>query len=67
VGNFISAAYLNDDELVKWISNNFEAYAYRHVASLLNLAMYTVLKKKKLKDTLSQVRNARNTSLCVTT
>lgn len=55
VTGYIRASYFNEEDLMSWVHQNYEQYAFRHVASLLHNAMSSVLKKKKLKDALGQV------------
>ena len=50
VDNYVRAAYLSEDELIHWVNQNWQVYAYRHLTGLLNQNLSSVMKKGKLKD-----------------
>lgn len=51
VDNFVKASYLSEDELVHWVEQNWQNYAYRHLHSLLTNS--SVMKKKRLKEAIA--------------
>ena len=63
VDNYIRALYLSEEEVLEWVRNNWQAYAYRHLHGLLsqassaansNMGMnVNVLKKKRLHTSLA--------------
>ncbi len=55
VDAFIQAAYLPEEELLEWVRENWQVYAYRHIAGLLTQQLSSMLNSKKLKDALSVI------------
>mmetsp|Transcript_3685 Transcript_3685/g.3821 ORF Transcript_3685/g.3821 Transcript_3685/m.3821 type:complete len:1269 (+) Transcript_3685:182-3988(+) len=61
VDNYVRASYLSEDEVLEWVRNNWQAYAYRHLHGLLQQASSSansnmnvnVLKKKRLTTALT--------------
>ena len=55
VDNFVRASYLSEEEVLEWVRNNWQGYAYRHLLGLLtqvymssnNNMNVNVLKKKR--------------------
>jgi hypothetical protein len=50
---FIRATGLSEDDMMNWVRENWQIYAYRHLNTLINQTLGSVLKKNKLKDSLS--------------
>jgi len=50
VDNFLRSAMLSEEELLNWVRDNWESYAYRHVHGLLTQVLFSMLNSKKLKD-----------------
>ena len=50
VDNFLRSALLSEEELLGWVRDNWESYAYRHVHGLLTQVLFSMLNSKKLKD-----------------
>lgn len=53
VDTYVKASYLSDDEIVHWVHQNHQIYAYRHLNGLLSQTFSSVMKKKKLKDAIN--------------
>jgi hypothetical protein len=53
VDNYVKALYLSDEEVVHWAQQNWQSYTQRHLHGLLHQAMSSVMKKKRLKDSLT--------------
>jgi hypothetical protein len=53
VDNYVKALYLSDEEIVHWTQQSWQSYSQRHLNGLLHQALSSVLKKKRLKDSLS--------------
>lgn len=54
VDNYVKASYLTDDEIVHWVQQNWQMYAYRHLNGLLNQSISTsVINKKTLKNAIA--------------
>lgn len=61
VDNYVRASYLSEEEVLEWVRNNWQTYAYRHIHGLLiqssgsaasNMNV-SVLKKKRLTSALA--------------
>lgn len=55
IDNFLKAFYLSEDEMMNWIRDNYQAYPYRHVHSLLSQTMSSMLNSKKLRDAITTI------------
>jgi hypothetical protein len=55
VDNYVKASYLSDDEVVHWVQQNYQIYAYRHLSGMLSQTLSSVMKKKKLKDAMQSL------------
>ena len=49
---FVEAMYLSEEELLSWVKQNWENYAYRHIHGLLTLSLSSVMNSRRLKDAL---------------
>lgn len=47
---YLRAFYLSEDDLLTWVQENWQAYAYRHVHGLLSQTLSSMLANKKFKD-----------------
>jgi hypothetical protein len=47
---FIQASYMSEEEMLTWIRENYQTYAYRHLFGLLTQTLSSVINNKKLKD-----------------
>jgi hypothetical protein len=50
VENYLRTFYLNEEEIMRWIQENWQSYAYRHLYGLLQQTMTSMLNSKKLRD-----------------
>lgn len=50
VDNYLRSAMLSEEELMAWVRENWESYAYRHIHGLLTQTLFSLLNSKKLKD-----------------
>lgn len=57
VDNYLRAFYLAEEEMIQWIRENWQSYAYRHIHGLLTQTMSSLLNNKKFKDTVALVDN----------
>jgi hypothetical protein len=55
VDNFLRSAMLSEEELMAWVRENWESYAYRHVQGLLTQTLFSLLNSKKLKDAIAVI------------
>ena len=46
----IGAAALSEEDMMQWVAQNWQSYAYRHVYGLLTQTLSSVLNPKRLKD-----------------
>lgn len=53
IDNYIRASYLSEDELIHWVNQNWQLYAYRQLTGLLNQNLTSVMKKKKLSNAIA--------------
>lgn len=66
IDNYLKAAYLGDEDMMKWIQENWQSYAYRHIHGLLTQTLSSVLSNKKFReainiiDSLYEVENKDN-------
>lgn len=57
IDNFLRSAMLSEEELMNWVRDNWESYAYRHVHGLLTQVLFSMLHSKKLKDAVAVIDN----------
>jgi hypothetical protein len=51
IGNYLRCSQMSDEDLIAWIHDNYQSFAYRHTLGLLVQTMQSsVLNNKKLKD-----------------
>ncbi len=55
IDNFLKAFFLSEDEMMNWIRDNYQAYSYRHIHSLVSQTMSSMLNSKKLRDAITIV------------
>uniref|UniRef100_A0A7S3GUM0 Syndetin C-terminal domain-containing protein n=1 Tax=Spumella elongata TaxID=89044 RepID=A0A7S3GUM0_9STRA len=55
IDNFLRSAMLSEEELLAWVRDNWESYAYRHVHGLLTQVLFSMLNSKKLKDAVAMI------------
>jgi hypothetical protein len=55
VDNFLRSAMLSEEELMAWVRENWESYAYRHIQGLLTQTLFSLLNSKKLKDAIAVI------------
>jgi hypothetical protein len=55
VDNFLRSAMLSEEELLAWVRENWESYAYRHIQGLLTQTLFSLLNSKKLKDAIAVI------------
>lgn len=53
IENYLRTFYLTEDEIMRWIHENWQSYAYRHLYGLLQQTMTSILNSKKLRDAVS--------------
>ena len=54
VDNYVRASYLSEEEVLEWVKNNWQSYAYRHLSGLLSQVFMSasnninsIMKKKR--------------------
>jgi hypothetical protein len=53
---YVRATYLQEEELIKWVQENWQMYAYRHVLGLLNMTLSSLLNNnKRLKEAVAMI------------
>lgn len=57
VDNYLRAFLMSEEEIMQWVQNNWQSYAYRHIHGLLTQTMSSMLNSKKLKDALGVIDN----------
>jgi hypothetical protein len=50
IDNYLRTAYLNEEDLMNWVKENYQSYAYRHIHGLLTQMLASVMNNKKLKE-----------------
>lgn len=50
VDGYIRASYLSEEEMMEWVRESWQVYAYRHLHGLLSQTLASVLNSKRLKD-----------------
>lgn len=53
VDGYLQAFCLNEEDLMRWIQENWQGYAYRHVLGMLQQTMSSMLNNKKLRDSIA--------------
>jgi hypothetical protein len=57
VDSYLRTFYLSEEEIMRWVEENWQTYAYRHIYGLLQQTMSSMLNNKKLKDAIAAVDN----------
>ena len=57
VNEFINAFYFGEDDLVRWISQNWESFQAHHMVSLITCGVGAKMKTKKKTELIQQVRS----------
>jgi hypothetical protein len=57
IQDFIRATGLNEEDMMQWVRENWQMYAYRHMNTLITQSMASVMKKTKLKEALVELDN----------
>lgn len=57
VEEFIKATGLNEEDMMQWVRENWQMYAYRHMSALITQTLASVMKKSKLKEALIELDN----------
>ena len=55
VTHLIIASGMSDEDMMQWVNENWQAYAYRHIYGLLTQCLSSVLNSKKLKDAVAVI------------
>ena len=55
IQDFIRATGLNEEDMMQWVRENWQMYAYRHMNTLITQSMASVMKKTKLKEALVEL------------
>ena len=50
--SYIRSAYLTEEEVMAWVQQNWQAYAYRHISGLLH---QTISSGKRLRDAIEVI------------
>lgn len=50
IDSYLQAFCLSEEDLMRWIQENYQAYAYRHMLGMLNQTLTSMLNTKKLRD-----------------
>lgn len=53
----VKLSYLGDEEAMRWIEENYQAYSYRNVLGLVTVKMSSLMNPKKLKDAVATLDN----------
>jgi hypothetical protein len=53
--SYLHMSFLSDEDMLGWIQENWQSFAYRHVAGMVAQTMTSVLSSKKLKDAMQVV------------
>jgi len=57
VEEYVRATGLNEEDMMQWVRENWQMYAYRHMNALITQTMASVMKKTKLKESLIELDN----------
>lgn len=61
VDNYLRAFLMSEEEIMQWVQNNWQSYAYRNIHGLLTQTMSSMLNSKKLKDAIAVIDNLYDT------
>jgi len=50
IDSFLRMSYMPEDEMMQWVQENWQSFAYRHILGMLVQTLTSVLNSKKLKD-----------------
>ena len=50
VDAFIRASYMDEEDLLAWIRENWQVYSYRHMHGLLSMTLSSVLRNKRFRE-----------------
>eukprot|EP01034_Spumella_vulgaris_P021596 gene21596-27634_t len=53
--SYLHMSFLSDEDMMSWIAENWQSFAYRHIAGMVAQTMTSVLSSKKLKDAMAVV------------
>lgn len=52
---YLRTAYMSEDDVLKWVQENWQSYAYRHVLGLISQTFTSVMNGRKLKDAVATI------------
>lgn len=55
VDSYLQAFCLNEEDLMVWIQENYQTYAYRHIYGMLQQTLSSMLNNKKLRDAVAVI------------
>ncbi len=55
IDSYLRMSYLSEEEMMQFVHDNWQSFAYRHVAGMLTQTLTSVLSSKKLKDALAVI------------
>jgi hypothetical protein len=55
VDSYLQAFCLNEEDLMVWIQENYQTYAYRHIYGMLQQTLASMLNNKKLRDAVAVI------------
>jgi hypothetical protein len=55
VDDYLRTFYLPEDDLLQWVREHWQSYAYRHIHGLLSQTLSSMLNNKKFKDAVTMI------------
>ena len=50
VDGYLRMSFLSEEEMLRFVGENYQSFAYRHIAGMLTQTLTSVMNSKKLKD-----------------
>lgn len=57
IDNYLRVAFLSEEDMMVWVNENWQQYAYRHIQGMLVQTLASVMNSKKLKDATAVIDN----------
>lgn len=55
VDAFIRASYMDEEDMLSWIRENWQVYSYRHMYGLLSMTLSSVLRNKRFREAVTML------------
>lgn len=55
IENYLRSSYLPEEQLLQWVQQNWQSYAYRHIHGLLSQTLSSMISGKRFKDAIAMI------------